>query len=138
MGKHVFARHFQFAETDEQRLEDLQNALDDPECSAIICSRGGYGTVRIIARLDFTKFNPGENRNLDWRREFHRYLDHAPIKATSIFNGAFADMLTGQMPLILFKQKIILFWGKVVVEIVFICITIRNIYFLSIVVSPII
>ncbi|MBK8557420.1 MAG: NmrA family NAD(P)-binding protein [Lewinellaceae bacterium] len=61
--------------------------------------------------LDFTPFHAGENRNLDWRREFHQYLDQAPIAATSIFNGAFADMLTGEMPMILFKQKRILYWG---------------------------
>jgi hypothetical protein len=62
--------------------------------------------------LDFTQFSHGENRNLDWRREFHTYLDKSNIKATSIFNGAFADMLTGQMPLVLFKQKKILCWGE--------------------------
>lgn len=56
LGKHVFAEHFQFAGTDEQRLNDLQTALDDRDCNAIICSRGGYGTVRIIDKLDFTKF----------------------------------------------------------------------------------
>ena len=61
--------------------------------------------------LDFTKFSAGENRNLDLRREFHAYLDSRPIKATSIFNGAFAELLTGEMPLILFKQKLILYWG---------------------------
>ena len=63
--------------------------------------------------LDFTRFTPGENRNLDWRREFHAYLDQQPIQATTIFNGAFADMLTDQMPMILFKQKKILYWGDV-------------------------
>jgi nucleoside-diphosphate-sugar epimerase len=62
--------------------------------------------------LDFTKFSPGENRNLDWRREFHQYLDKAPISATTIFNGAFADLLTNEMPLILFKQKLVLYWGN--------------------------
>jgi NAD(P)-dependent dehydrogenase (short-subunit alcohol dehydrogenase family) len=62
--------------------------------------------------LDFTRFSHGENRNLDWRREFHQHLDKAPIEATSILNGAFADMLTGQMPLVLFKQKKVLYWGK--------------------------
>jgi len=55
LGKHVFAQHFQFAGTDTQRLEDLQTAFDDPETDAIICSRGGYGTVRIIDKLDFTE-----------------------------------------------------------------------------------
>jgi nucleoside-diphosphate-sugar epimerase len=63
--------------------------------------------------LDFTKFTDGENRNLDLRRKFHAYLDTKPIAATTIFNGAFADMLTGQMPLVLFKQKRILYWGDV-------------------------
>lgn len=56
LGKHVFANHFQFAGTDKQRIADLQTALNDPECAAIICSRGGYGTVRIIEQLDFTQF----------------------------------------------------------------------------------
>lgn len=56
LGEHIFAQHYQFAGTDEQRAADLQEALDDPDCEAIICSRGGYGTVRIIERLDFTKF----------------------------------------------------------------------------------
>ena len=37
-------------------MEDLQTAFDDPETDAIICSRGGYGTVRIIDQLDFTEF----------------------------------------------------------------------------------
>ncbi len=62
--------------------------------------------------IDFTKFPPGENRNLDLRRDFHTRLDKAPISATTIFNGAFADMLTGQMPLILFGAKRVLYWGN--------------------------
>jgi hypothetical protein len=62
--------------------------------------------------LDFTKFSAGENRNLDWRREFHEYLDKLAISATSIFNGAFMELLTGQMPLILFKQKLVMYWGN--------------------------
>jgi hypothetical protein len=62
--------------------------------------------------LDFTKFTDGENRNLDLRRQFHNYLDKTSIAATTIFNGAFADMLTNEMPLILFKQKLILYWGN--------------------------
>jgi nucleoside-diphosphate-sugar epimerase len=62
--------------------------------------------------IDFTKLPPGENRNLDLRREFHKRLDKASIRATTIFNGAFADMLTGQMPLILFKLRLVLYWGN--------------------------
>lgn len=62
--------------------------------------------------IDFVKLPPGENRNLDLRRDFHKRLVQAPISATSIFNGAFAEMLTGQMPLILFRQKRVLCWGN--------------------------
>jgi nucleoside-diphosphate-sugar epimerase len=60
---------------------------------------------------DFTNLKEGENRNLDLRRAFHRYLEATPIKATTIFNGPFMDLLTTDMPLILFKQKRILCWG---------------------------
>ncbi len=56
LGKHVFADHFQFAGTDKQRLEDLQTAFDDAETAAIMCSRGGYGTVRIINQLKCDNF----------------------------------------------------------------------------------
>nr|WP_299114075.1 LD-carboxypeptidase [uncultured Winogradskyella sp.] len=56
VGKHVFSKANHFAGTDEQRCEDFQNALDDPKISAIWCARGGYGTVRILDKLDFTKF----------------------------------------------------------------------------------
>lgn len=56
VGKHVFSTHNHFAGTDNERCEDLQNALDDPKISAIWCARGGYGTVRILDKLDFSKF----------------------------------------------------------------------------------
>lgn len=56
VGKHLFEQHHQFAGTHKQRLEDLQLALDDPECKAIICARGGYGTVQLIDGVDFSSF----------------------------------------------------------------------------------
>ena len=62
--------------------------------------------------IDFTRLPDGTNRNLDLRREFHHRLDKTSISATTIFNGAFADMLTGQMPLILFKIGRVLHWGS--------------------------
>lgn len=56
LGKTVTADYHQFAGNDELRTRDLQAFLDDPEISAIFAARGGYGTVRIIDRLDFTSF----------------------------------------------------------------------------------
>ncbi len=62
--------------------------------------------------LDFTNFRHGENRNLDLRRQFHQYLDATSMAATSIFNGAFMDMLTDEIPMIIFKKKLVLYWGN--------------------------
>ncbi|MDR3711378.1 MAG: LD-carboxypeptidase [Puia sp.] len=45
-----------FSGTDEQRLADLQQMLDDPAIKAILCGRGGYGVGRIIDRIDFSAF----------------------------------------------------------------------------------
>ena len=56
VGKNAFKKHNHFAGTDEERQTDLQLALDDKKIKAIWCSRGGYGTVRIIDQLDFTAF----------------------------------------------------------------------------------
>lgn len=46
----------QLAGTDEQRAADFQAQMDNPNIKAIWCVRGGYGTVRMIDLLDFTKF----------------------------------------------------------------------------------
>ena len=56
VGKHVFKQNHHFAGTDNERCEDLQNAMDNPKVSAIWCARGGYGTVRVLDKLDYTKF----------------------------------------------------------------------------------
>lgn len=56
VGKNAFKKHNHFAGTDEERQNDLQLALNDKKIKAIWCSRGGYGTVRIIDQLDFTTF----------------------------------------------------------------------------------
>lgn len=52
----LFLSHNQFAGNDEQRASVLQHYLDADDIDAIMCVRGGYGTVRIIDRLDFDKF----------------------------------------------------------------------------------
>jgi uncharacterized protein YbjT (DUF2867 family) len=86
---------------------DAQKVLVDAAIAA--------GVPRFIPSdysLDFTKFRDGENRNLDLRREFHQYLDSTSIASTTIFNGAFADLLLDQMPVIMLKQKLVLYWGN--------------------------
>jgi muramoyltetrapeptide carboxypeptidase len=57
VAPHALMSHFQFAATDKQRLNDLQWMMDHDGIDAILCLRGGYGTVRIVDRLDFTRFS---------------------------------------------------------------------------------
>ncbi len=45
-----------FSGNEQERFTDLQQALDDPNVKAILCSRGGYGLAQIIDRIDFTRF----------------------------------------------------------------------------------
>ncbi|MGC3977403.1 MAG: LD-carboxypeptidase [Paludibacteraceae bacterium] len=45
-----------FAGNEQERFTDLQQAIDDPNVKAILCSRGGYGVAQIIDRIDFSRF----------------------------------------------------------------------------------
>lgn len=56
IGATIGKRDFTFGGTDEERTADFQAMLDDHSIKAIMCARGGYGAVRIIDKLNFTKF----------------------------------------------------------------------------------
>ena len=56
VGNSIGLDYNQLAGTDEQRAADFQQQLDDPKIKAIWCVKGGYGTVRMVDLLDFTKF----------------------------------------------------------------------------------
>jgi muramoyltetrapeptide carboxypeptidase len=55
-GKSLYQNHHLFAGTDQQRLGDLQAALDNREIKAIFCARGGYGTSRLLDSLNWDGF----------------------------------------------------------------------------------
>ena len=95
-------------------LNGLRDVMVDTQ-TVLLDAATKAGVPRFIPSdfsIDFTKFRAGENRNLDLRRDFHQRLDKTVISATTIFNGAFADMLTGQMPLIVFKLRRVIYWGN--------------------------
>jgi muramoyltetrapeptide carboxypeptidase len=56
LGAHIFQQNNHFAGTDAERAADFQEALDNKSIKAIWTARGGYGSVRILDLLDFTKF----------------------------------------------------------------------------------
>jgi len=55
-GKNLYREDHQFAGTDEERAADFQKAVNSNTVKAILFARGGYGTVRIINRVDFKRF----------------------------------------------------------------------------------
>lgn len=84
-----------FSGTDEERLADLQQMLDDPEVRVVLCGRGGYGLSRIIDRIDFTKFK----KNPKWIAGFsdvtvlhaHIYTNYQIATLHSPMASAFND-----------------------------------------------
>ena len=119
----------EIAEVDFKSVSELSEACRDGSC--IISALCGLRKVIIDTQtllldaavkaqvprfipsdfsIDFTTLSSGTNRNLDLRREFHERLDKAPIAATSILNGMFTHLLTGEAPFILFKLKRVVCW----------------------------
>lgn len=56
IGKTMGKEQNQFAGTDQERLEDFQTAINDSNIKAIICARGGYGTVRMMDDIIYDEF----------------------------------------------------------------------------------
>lgn len=56
IGDSIGLENHQFAGSDKARAEDFQKQMDNPEIKAIWCAKGGYGTVRMLDLLDFSRF----------------------------------------------------------------------------------
>jgi len=56
VGNTIGLEDHQFAGNDEARINDFQQLLNNPKVKAIWCARGGYGTVRLVDKLDFSAF----------------------------------------------------------------------------------
>ncbi|MCD7973132.1 MAG: LD-carboxypeptidase [Candidatus Azobacteroides sp.] len=57
LGTYADAAYRRFAGTDKQRLADLQQALDNPDIKAIFCSRGGYGCIHLLDKINWSAFS---------------------------------------------------------------------------------
>ena len=90
----------------------LRDVIVDGQ-AALLAAAVAAGVPRFIPSdfsSDYTRQAAGENRNFDLRRAFQQHLDQAPIQATSILNGAFAELLTYNLPLLDFKQHRVGYW----------------------------
>ncbi|WP_421762172.1 NmrA family NAD(P)-binding protein [Devosia sp.] len=125
----LLALGVQIASADPGDLKAMATALAGSACvisalnglSDVVIDRQGVlldaavaaGVPRFIPSdfaADFTKTAPGLNRNFDLRRTFMARSDQAPIKVTSILNGAFMDMLGAEMPIIQPGIHRVLYW----------------------------
>lgn len=82
------------AGTDEERLKDFHDMIQDPSVKAIFCVRGGYGAARIVDKIDFQLLK--ENPKIFWGFSDITYLHiaileyaelvpfHGPMVATSV------------------------------------------------------
>lgn len=82
MGKHVFNQEDHFAGTDQERAEDFQKAMDNPSIKAIWSARGGYGSVRILDKLDYTKFKENPKWIIGYSdvTAFHNHIHNLGIQ----------------------------------------------------------
>ncbi len=89
IGKHVFTQANHFAGTDEQRCQDFQEALDNPQIKAIWSARGGYGSVRILDQLDFSKFKENPKWIIGYSdiTAFHNHVHNLGVETLHAMMG---------------------------------------------------
>lgn len=98
LGETIGKEEDQFAGSDSLRANDFQRFLDDNTIKAIFCARGGYGSVRIIDKLDFSAFE----KNPKW---IIGYSDPSVILSHIYFNYNI-QTIHGIMPLNIDKDSL--------------------------------
>ncbi|HEY0667497.1 MAG TPA: LD-carboxypeptidase [Sphingobacteriaceae bacterium] len=91
IGETVNASYHQYAGTDELRIKDFQRFIDDQSIRAIFAARGGYGTIRIIDKLDFSSFN----QNPKWIIGF----SDITVIHSHLYANYSVQSIHGQMPM---------------------------------------
>jgi len=90
LGETLGLSFHQFAGDDEQRALDLQHFIDDDSIKAIFAARGGYGTIRMIDKVDFSRLIPSPK----WLIGF----SDITILHTHLYNNFNLKSIHGQMP----------------------------------------
>jgi len=93
LGKHIFNQNSHFAGTDSERAEDFQNALDNPNIKAIWSGRGGYGSVRVLDKLDYTAFLEKPKWIIGYSdiTAFHSHIHNLGIETMHAMMGTSVD-----------------------------------------------
>lgn len=99
-GKHLFNQNNHFAGTDYERCQDFQDALDNPNIKAIWAARGGYGSVRILDKLDFTKFQKHPKWIIGYSdiTAFHNHVNTLGVETLHALMGTSLQDKTEDIP----------------------------------------
>ena len=94
MGANTFNQNNHFAGTDAERAADFQKAIDNPSIKAIWAARGGYGAVRVLDLLDFTKFKESPKWIIGYSdiTAFHNHIHNLGVET---IHGMMATSLEG-------------------------------------------
>ncbi len=113
IAPHTFDGHYMYAASDANRLADLQFFLDKPSVKAIFCARGGYGSNRIVDRLDFTKFrdNPSWLVGFSDITTIHNHL-HSHLNVASV-HGTMPNSFSSVTDCSMKSLEKVLFDGKI-------------------------
>lgn len=110
LGPNVFKVHHQFAGTDEQRINDLQWAIDHKSAKAVLISGGGYGTLRVVDHVNFKPlltspkwFIGYSDTTIIHNRLYH--LKIAAIHGTMAFQFPKDEEATNSIKQLLFGEK---------------------------------
>lgn len=95
-GKNVSNQIGRFSGSVTQRLTDLQQALDDPECRAIFCTRGGYGAIHLLDKISFEGFRANPKWLIGYSdiTMFHARLQ---MEGYTSIHGGMAKILANEM-----------------------------------------
>lgn len=91
LGDTVTASYHQFAGDDELRAADMQRFIDDDSIKAIIAARGGYGTIRMIDKVDFSRLE----QNPKWLAGF----SDITLLHSHLLKNYNLQTIHGQMPM---------------------------------------
>lgn len=89
LGKNIFKTCRYMAGSDDERVSDLHEAFENPEVNAIICARGGYGSIRLIKMIDFDLI----------RRNPKIFCGYSDITALSLMFAKHSDLITFSGPM---------------------------------------
>ena len=93
LGKNIFNKNSHFAGSDAERTADFQEALDNPNIKAIWSGRGGYGSVRVLDRLDYTTFLKQPKWIIGYSdiTAFHSHIHNLGIETMHAMMGTSVD-----------------------------------------------